>query len=93
MPYRWVYFNARGKLRKQNCVYLETVTRAREAEAMYRPSDKFRMEAAGSLTPELEGAPRSAAHPRITKEKGHGEGYDEARQKKAEILFLEKNKR
>ena len=60
---------------------------------MYRRDDKFRMEAAGSLTPELEGAPRSGAHPRITKEKGHGKGYDEARQEKANLLLGEKDTR
>ncbi|MEL4860629.1 hypothetical protein AAEU42_05170 [Pseudoflavonifractor phocaeensis] len=31
---------------------------------MARPSGPFRMEAAGSLTPELEGASRSGRHPR-----------------------------
>ena len=30
----------------------------------------FRMESAGSLTPDLEGAARSAVHPRTSKEKG-----------------------
>lgn len=39
----------------------------------------FRMEAAGSLTPELEGAPRSGVHSRRTKEKGR-EIAHEARQ-------------
>ena len=39
----------------------------------------FRMEAAGSLTPELEGGPRSGPHRRSTKAKGR-EGAHEARQ-------------
>ena len=47
----------------------------------------FRMEAAGDLTPELNGAPRSGAHPHRTKEKGRGT-EDEARQEKAPVLPL-----
>ncbi len=39
----------------------------------------FHMEAAGSLTPELEGAPRSGVHRRRTKAKGR-ETAHEARQ-------------
>lgn len=39
----------------------------------------FRMEAAGSLTPELEGAPRSGPHRQRTKAKGR-ESAHEARQ-------------
>ena len=39
---------------------------------MERKQDRFRMEAAGSLTPALEGAPHSAEHLRNTKEKGRG---------------------
>ena len=39
----------------------------------------FRMEAAGSLTPELEGGPRSGPHAQRTKEKGR-ERTHEARQ-------------
>lgn len=49
---------------------------------------KFRMEAAGDLTPELNGAPCSGAHPHRTKEKGRGTG-DEARQKEAPVLSVE----
>lgn len=45
----------------------------------------FRMEAAGSLTPELNGAPRSGAHPHRTKEKGRGKEH-EARKEKAQVL-------
>ena len=45
---------------------------------MEQPSP-FRMEAAGSLTPELEGAPRSGAHRARTKAKGR-EGTHEAGQ-------------
>ena len=45
---------------------------------MEQPSP-FRMEAAGSLTPELEGAPRSGAHRARTKAKGR-ERTHEARQ-------------
>ena len=44
---------------------------------MERKQDRFRMEAAGSLTPALEGAPHSAEHLRNTKEKGRGSA-DEA---------------
>lgn len=54
---------------------------------MDRPSN-FRMEAAGSLTPELEGAPRSGVHRHRTKEKGRGTG-DEARQKALEAAPLD----
>ena len=43
---------------------------------MEQPSP-FRMEAAGSLTPELEGAPRSGVHRERTKAKGR-EGTHEA---------------
>lgn len=42
--------------------------------------DRFHMEAAGSLTPELEGAPSSGLHPYRTKEK-EGRFHDEARKK------------
>ena len=55
------------------------------------PMDKttrFRMEAAGDLTPELNGAPCSGAHPHRTKEKGRGTRY-EARQEKTQALPLE----
>lgn len=48
----------------------------------------FHMEAAGSLTPELEGAPRSAPHRRRTKEKGRVHAH-EARKEKAKALFLD----
>ena len=48
----------------------------------------FHMEAAGDLTPELNGAPRSGAHPHRTKEKGRGTGY-EARQEKAQVLPMD----
>ena len=50
---------------------------------MDNPS-QFHMDAAGSLTPALDGAPRSGAHPHRTKEKGRGTA-DEARQEAAEI--------
>ena len=42
-------------------------------------SSPFRMEAAGSLTPELEGGPRSGPHRQRTKAKGR-ESAHEARQ-------------
>ena len=48
----------------------------------------FRMEAAGSLTPELNGAPRSGAHTRRTKEKGR-EKPNEARKAQASVPPLE----
>lgn len=48
----------------------------------------FRMEAAGSLTPELNGAPSSGAHPHRTKEKGRGAEH-EAREEKAQALSVE----
>lgn len=48
-------------------------------------TSEFRMEAAGSLTPELNGAPRSGAHPHRTKEKGRGTTH-EARKKEAPAL-------
>lgn len=51
-------------------------------------SSQFHMEAAGSLTPELDGAPRSGLHQHRTKEKGHGTA-DEARQKAVEAPLLE----
>ena len=47
----------------------------------------FRMEAAGDLTPGLNGAPCSGAHPHRTKEKGRGTGY-EARQEKTPVFSL-----
>ncbi len=49
---------------------------------------EFRMEAAGSLTPELNGGPRSGAHRHRTKEKGRDTQH-EARQKKTAVLPLE----
>lgn len=49
----------------------------------------FRMEAAGDLTPELDGAPCSGAHPHRTKEKGRGT-KNEARQEEAQAFSLEK---
>ena len=49
---------------------------------MDRPS-QFRMETAGSLTPELEGAPHSGVHRNRTKEKGR-EITHETRQKTLE---------
>ncbi len=48
----------------------------------------FRMEAAGSLTPELNGAPRSGAHTRRTKEKGR-EKPNEARKTQASVPPME----
>ena len=54
---------------------------------MERKQDRFRMEAAGSLTPALEGAPHSAEHLRNTKEKGRGSA-DEARQTTAQVPVL-----
>ena len=51
-------------------------------------SSQFHMEAAGSLTPELDGAPRSGLHQHRTKEKGRGTA-DEARQRQWRLLFLE----
>ncbi len=54
---------------------------------MDRPHSAFRMEAAGSLTPALEGAPRSKIHPRTTKEKGRN--TDEARKAKKPAVFLD----
>ena len=50
-------------------------------------SSPFHMEAAGSLTPALEGAPRSKIHPRTTKEKGRN--TDEARKAKKPAVFLD----
>ncbi len=50
---------------------------------MYRRPERnqqFHMEAAGSLTPDLEGAPASGFHPDRTKEK---EGHHDAARKKA----------
>ena len=51
-------------------------------------SSPFHMEAAGSLTPELEGAPRSGVHRHRTKEKGRGTA-DEARQEAPDTLSVE----
>ena len=50
-------------------------------------SSQFHMEAAGSLTPELDGAPRSGLHQHRTKEKGRGTA-DEACQKAVEAPLL-----
>lgn len=60
---------------------------------MGRNSGNFHMEAAGSLTPELEGAPVSGTHPRRTKEK-EGHLHDEARkeEKKSALLAHEKTR-
>lgn len=52
---------------------------------MDRPS-QFHMETAGSLTPELEGAPHSGVHRNRTKEKGREETH-EARQTTLETDF------
>ena len=54
---------------------------------MDRPS-QFHMEAAGSLTPALEGAPRSGSHRHRTKEKGRGAAH-EARQTASNPLPVE----
>ena len=51
-------------------------------------SSPFHMEAAGSLTPALDGAPRSGPHRHRTKEKGRGTS-DEARQKTPDTLSVE----
>ena len=51
-------------------------------------SSQFHMEAAGSRTPELDGAPRSGRHQHRTKEQGRGTA-DEARQKAVEAPLLE----
>ena len=48
----------------------------------------FRMEAAGSLTPALDGAPRSSPHRHRTKEKRRGTA-DEARQEAPDTLSVE----
>ena len=60
--------------------------------AMDHPSP-FHMEAAGSLTPELEGAPRSGVHRQRTKAKGRGTTH-EARQtaEKAPVLGPEETR-
>lgn len=59
---------------------------------MEHPST-FHMEAAGSLTPELEGAPRSGTHRQRTKAKGR-EATHEARKtaEKAPILGPEETR-
>ncbi len=54
---------------------------------MDRYCGAFRMESAGSLTPDLEGAARSAPHPRTTEEKGRGR--DEARKTAKPAVLLE----
>ena len=51
----------------------------------------FRMEAAGSLTPELEGGPRSGPHRRRTKAKGR-ESAHEARKTAEKAPLLEPEK-
>lgn len=51
-------------------------------------ASKFRMDAAGDLTPQLNGAPSSGAHPHRTKEKGRGTWY-EARQEKTQVPPVE----
>lgn len=44
-------------------------------------ASRFRMEAAGDLTPELNGAPCSGDHPHRTKEKGRGTAYEACQEK------------
>ena len=51
----------------------------------------FRMEAAGSLTPNLEGAARSAPHPRTTKEKGR-RNHEARKEAKPAVLLEEEHK-
>lgn len=57
---------------------------------MERKNDAFRIEAAGSLTPALEGAPRSGAHPRRTEEKGRS--HHEAGQAKEDTILDHRKK-
>ena len=60
----------------------------KEAYFSMDKSSQFHMEAAGSLTPELDGAPRSGLHQHRTQEKGRRTA-DEARQKAVEAPLLE----
>ena len=59
---------------------------------MGKNSGIFHMETAGSLTPELEGAPVSGIHPRRTKEK-EGQIHDEARKKEKGALLAHQKTR
>ena len=58
---------------------------------MSRYRGAFRMESAGSLTPDLEGAARSAVHPRTSKEKGRRR--DEARKEAAPAVLSEEGRK